>query len=1037
MSFLHSTRKLRLLATAAPLGFMAMIASPAFAQTAPAPAPAPTDQVAGTDDIVVTGTLFRKTETASPVTTLTADTLEKRGLSTVADAIQMLSANNAGALPNSFSANGAFAAGASAASLRGLTTSSTLVLFDGLRASYYPLADDGTRNFVDLNTIPSAIIERIEVLKDGASSTYGADAVAGVINIITKKQITGLHLRAEAGISQLGDAGAKRLEATYGYGKLNEDGFNVYVSGEYSTNDALYNRDRGYPYNTSDLSALCGVSRGTTNSAGAVVIPAGAKVCRTNGVTNGIQPNITVGGVPVPGTTVDGFALGTTLVPIVRAYNGQTTAVGRYQFLNAAAGCGNLTPVTLTATQAGTANPAVVCQEDNRNLFGTISPRLSRLGGTIRATFKIGGAAEAYAEFNYYQNKTFYTGTPRGFTGQTTAASNPVIQSTLSVLLLPQYVCAAGVGALAGTTNISTGCTAANGTLNPNNPFAASGQNARIVGLIQDVPFTGSQFSRTYRGAAGISGTFGDDWTYSLEGTAMRTNLRATSTGYINLQHLLNAVAQGTYNFVNPSLNSQAIRDYVSPAAVGNFNSQEYQIQGNVSKKLFELPGGPLQLGVGASYRDESVNAPSRNPENLTNPLDRYMGLNAFGAVGSRNVKSAYFELDAPILDMLSINASGRFDDYSTGQNNFSPKIGVKFSPIKQITFRGTYSKGFRVGSFAEVNGSPVTGFVTVDAPAAFQLAHGNTGYGAGYSLGLTTLSNPNLAPEKSTNFTGGVVLDPLSWLHVTVDYYSIEKKGGITFPNYKPALAAYFALPAGTVVPGQTFTQNGITIVAGTADTNPAGAGQNPTPAFVIAQLQNAASIKTSGLDFSADARITIFPGVKWISSADATYIIKYQKTNADGSVERYDGTLGPYQITSASGTPKWRGVWQNTLDFGSATLTVTTNYSGGYLETAEDNGGSYNDATCLSGVGTGTPATYRDNATPVVCRVKAFITVDLSASVNVADKFTLYGSVSNLLNVSAPYDSTTYGASNYNPAWANSGIIGRYFKMGAKVNF
>src|SRR3546814_4135366 len=113
----------------------------------------------------------------------------------------------------------------------------------------YPLADDVQRNFVDLNTIPNAVIDRIEVLRDGSSSTYGADAIAGVINIITKKEIQGLHLNGSFGISQLGDAGEQLIDATWGYGDLDDQYFNFYVSGEYQKHDALYPRDRGYPFN--------------------------------------------------------------------------------------------------------------------------------------------------------------------------------------------------------------------------------------------------------------------------------------------------------------------------------------------------------------------------------------------------------------------------------------------------------------------------------------------------------------------------------------------------------------------------------------------------------------------------------------------------------------------------------------------------------------------------------------------------------------------------------------------------------------------
>ena len=261
-------------------------ASPALAQTvataAPAdatPAAAPETAADTAADIVVTGTLFRRTniETASPVSVITADELKARGINTIADALQTLSVNNAGALPTAFSANGAFANGASGASLRGLTTSSTLVLFDGLRAAYYPLADDGQRNFVDLSTIPDAIVQRVEVLRDGASSTYGADAVAGVVNIITRKEIKGFEGTAENGISQRGDAAERRLSLTYGFGDLSKQRFNIYINAEYQKDDQLLNQSRGFPFNTADLSRLSAVDN------------SGTRVYGNNGVVNGIQ----------------------------------------------------------------------------------------------------------------------------------------------------------------------------------------------------------------------------------------------------------------------------------------------------------------------------------------------------------------------------------------------------------------------------------------------------------------------------------------------------------------------------------------------------------------------------------------------------------------------------------------------------------------------------------------------------------------------------------------------------------------------------
>ena len=257
-------------AGAAPLAFaVALAGAPAFAQDTPAPVTTVSaedvEEAEGDNVILVTGSLFSRTdtETPSPVTVLTSETMAERGINTVAEAIQRLPANNAGTIQQGWNTGFNFASGANAPALRGLTVQSTLSIADGLRIAPYPLADDGQRNFVDLNTIPQAIVDRIEILRDGASSTYGADAIAGVINVITKKEVQGLHLNGSLGISQEGDAGEQRVDATWGYGDLNEQGFNVYISGEYQKQDSLWARDREYPFNTQDWSGVCNDSGST------------------------------------------------------------------------------------------------------------------------------------------------------------------------------------------------------------------------------------------------------------------------------------------------------------------------------------------------------------------------------------------------------------------------------------------------------------------------------------------------------------------------------------------------------------------------------------------------------------------------------------------------------------------------------------------------------------------------------------------------------------------------------------------------------
>jgi len=983
------------------------ITAPAAAQTAPAPQPA-ADQTADdtSKEIVVTGTLFRNASaaSASPVTVLNSQDLANRGINTVADAVQSLSANNGGTLNSNWSQFG-FPKGASAPSLRGLTDGRTLTLFDGLRSAPYPLADDGVRNFVDINTIPDSIVDRVEVLQDGASSTYGADAVAGVVNVIIKKQITGLHLNASSGISQHGDAGEQRLDATYGYGDLSKDGFNIYVNGEYQNNDPLYLRDRAGPWGTADQSNVCGVTAST-----------GAKTCASNGVLNGVQFDGSYGG------------LVSTTVPFVGRANAAGTGIlpgTQYQLLNPALGCQNLIPYTLTAPQAAArpTAPAVVCQQDIINQYYQYSGRVQRMGANAHLTVNVGSNAQAYAMFNFYQTKTWNPRTPEAFAGTTADGGTTV---SIPNILLPVYVCPRGTTAA---------CTAANGKLNPNDPFAAEGQVARLLGRY-DRPTEDDTRANTFRFSTGIKGSFGtnNDWDYAFDATHSEAKLKYTSRNYIFAQHLLDVIADGSYNFVNQAANTEAEREYLSPTEVTNSTSKLTLIQGSLAHGFFQLPGGQLQVAVGAAYRKESIDNPSSNPANEVNPYDRYYGINAVGVEGSRNVKSAYYEIDAPIFNQLELKATGRYDKYSSGQKSFSPKFEAQIKPIHQIKLRGTYSKGFAIPSFNQAYGLPTTGFVgtivdqTTAAGKAFVAAHGNDAYATqDYSYGLTSIGNPAVKPEKSDSFTAGIVLDPVRWLTVTVDYYHIKVKNLITTPDCSEAIDQYYANNGVTNVPG-CLTK------AGTPDALFPNA--LPLLGTITSSYGNANALKTEGFDFTAEIHMPIATGVHWTSIFNATYLKKLAKYDTDGTIERYDGTLGPCEITSCSGSPKLKGSWQNTFDFNQkTTFTTTINYVGGYSQIGADDGGTVGD--CAGSIGAEV-RTYRDGVTPIQCHTKYFIDVDATVTHKIGNKLTLYGNMLNVFNVKPRYDPAAgYGLYRFNPAWDGAGFIGRWFRIGAKVDW
>jgi iron complex outermembrane receptor protein len=991
-------------AAAIAVGLLAMQAPPVSAQTTQAAS----DKDA-LEEVIVTGSILRRTdtETPSPVTVITAESLQERGINTIAEATQRLVANNAGTINSNWSSYG-FSTGAVAPSLRGLTVQDTLSVFDGVRMAPYPLADDGQRNFVDVSTIPDAIVDRIEVLRDGASSTYGADAIAGVVNIITKKEIKGWHIGASDGFAQQGGALQRTLDVTYGIGDLASQGYNFYVSAEYKKDGALWARDRGYPFNTGDFTHICG--------------PSGSCMYNTN--WNGVTPEAAALGASFNGLV---SIPGVTLVRPVTTAGGRTGS-GRYSYLDAGAGCRNWKTVTLGPDQLAESGstPTDVCEVDFNNAYNELQPEVQHTLLSMRFTGNVTDRAQLYAMVNYADTQTLSSITPLGFNGTPT----PPRPATLLAynVILPVYTCSQGVGTPNG---VGTGCDATNGVLNPYNPYAAAGQTAQ-VSLRSPYARTTSTDNRSLRASMGLEGSFGSDWRYSANLTLSEVDLRYVQTNYLIPQRIMDVVARGTFNFADPYANSQEIWNYIAPPSDRIDVSRLGQLQGTLSKTLATLAGGPLQAAVGASYRQESITTPSANPANDSAPYTRYYSINAVGTAGSRDVKSGFFELDAPVVKQLELIASGRYDKYSTGQSNFSPKVGFKFKPVQQLALRGTYAKGFRIPSFNEAFGLPTTGYVTrvVDCGtyATFCAAHGNNNYVTqSYSLGLTQTGNPSLKPEKSTSFTGGVVFEPRSNVSLTVDYWNIKVDRLITgVTDTSAAEAAYYANNGVVNLPG-------INVLQGAPD--PSFPNALPVIGFIESSYLNQDSQTVSGVDFGANVNFSLGKA-KLRSGIDLSYLMKYELTTDQGVVNRYDGTLSPCNITSCSGAPKWRGSWQNSLQYGDTTVSLTAYYTSGYDTASIDFGGVKGD--CAGNAASAASTVAYVDGSPVLCSAKAVWNVDLTARQKVSDKLTVYLDVLNAFNIAAPFEpSAAYNLYQYNPAWASPNIIGRYFRLGVKADF
>jgi iron complex outermembrane receptor protein len=240
----------RLLASSMICGAALAIGGQALAQQAASPPGGAQATAPGTPntvgEIIVTGSSIRRLnyQTPSPIDVVSAQQLQQSGFDTLSAVLTNITANGQGTLSQNNSE--AFAGGAAGIALRGLTVGDTLTLVDGHRMAPYPLSDDGERPFVDVQSIPFGAVDHVEVLKDGASAVYGSDAIAGVVNIILKKQITGFDVMAEGGDSQHGGGATEHVAVSMGTGDLSTDGYNVFLTAEYRNQEAIYLTQRQY-----------------------------------------------------------------------------------------------------------------------------------------------------------------------------------------------------------------------------------------------------------------------------------------------------------------------------------------------------------------------------------------------------------------------------------------------------------------------------------------------------------------------------------------------------------------------------------------------------------------------------------------------------------------------------------------------------------------------------------------------------------------------------------------------------------------------
>jgi len=926
--------------------------------------------------VEITGSSIRRVdaETASPVQVISKQEIEQSGKSNVAEYLQSLTADGQGSVPFTYGRgfSGATSAGIS---LRGLGANATLVLINGRRVTTAVLADDFQRSYVDLNQIPLEAIERIEVLKDGASSTYGSDAVAGVVNVIMKKSFNGTIAKITYGMSQRGDGGEPKAAITHGFGDLDKDGFNFLVNGEFGKRNSIYYNDR--------------VGRGSVGVSAAGQAPWGLD---PNAGTNNIA---TAGGNGWTPVDANGVRLNNASTPSIIG-NIRQPGTNNYYSRGDANGVGFTR--TFAAAQAYCLanvnlpqnNPAGGCINDLRQAVNQIQPESETANLFGRLTKRVSSDIDAFFEFGYYGTKSRVDGLPIAPSAGYNTITGAV--SRASVLI---------------------------GAAHPDNPYF--GTAARIRYLPQyDTGVSGTDSkSHTTRALAGLKGTYGS-WDFDTAITFSEAKQTDTSTKVMDWRvadALLNptaanvaaatarsaayaALPAGTYWRIgeNAGLNSKAMYDALLANKSRDGSSRQYGIDLKVSRELGKLEGGAIGIAFGAEARHEATKL------GLYDGLGDYIGLSLTSYEGKRDIRAAYTELLLPVMKNLEVNAALRVDHYSDAGSSWTPKLGVKWKPMSSLALRSTVSRGFRAPSFPEVSPKVVATFggSTIDDLARCAAGVPDSTC-KGVSPTFAATGNPDLKPEKSESITLGMVFDLTAKTSLTADLWQIKRKGLPVTGDAQTAVDAGLVLrdPSTAITP-----------------TDP-GALVN-----VFVGYENSDESLTRGLDIELKHRWDLGGGMGRLTGTLNWSHLFTQRVISGGLTHDYAGTHGNCDITNCIGSPKDKLSVAATWDLDKFRVGMNLNYRGSMSNKFEQS-----DTDCAQTTAAGADF-------PSGCRVKAFTTIDMSATWKLGKNTEVFGNINNLFDKKPPVDFETYGAIGYNPL-DYSGAIGRFFKIGLKHQF
>jgi iron complex outermembrane recepter protein len=855
---LRAVRYALYMGTAAAVG---LTAAPAFAQDEGA------DKGETLETIVVTGSRIRRVdlETSSPVFVIDKSAIEKTGKLTIGDLLQE-APSIAGAATNPGVNNGG-GAGASTVSLRGLGSQRTLLLINGQRVFYN-----------DVNSIPINMVERIEVLKDGASAVYGSDAIGGVVNFITRRDFQGMEASVDYGVSDADDGERKGGSLTIGH---SSDRGSMVVGLTYNKQDAVSaaNRDYSQPALYYYHGAIFGLGSGTIPN-GRYVLP--------RGVAESFGLNCPAGPANVSVTRIDGRP-GTSSSDF-RCYQGSGPGNDTYDY----------------------------------SPFNILRTPQERAGLFAAGNYRISDNVEAYLEV--FTNKTrsnyqlaplpLILGSDSGAVISAQSIYNP-FGVTVNSGGIRMSLDGNRIGNFTTTSDqLNTGL---RGSFGDTWTWDAGISWARVT---QGSSFSGYYFKPGLRDAVGPS--FRDANGNAFCGTPGAVIANCVP---INLLGLEDQTAAGRANL------AELRKLSITPSQ--RFYSNEKIARFNLTGEIVELPAGALSIALGGEYRKDyqsftpdfasSINDPAVGECQTSTDACRS------ASSGELSVREFYAELFIPVLrdvflaKSLNFTLGSRYSDYSAFGDTTNSKIGIEWRPIDDVLFRGTVAEVFRSPTISDLFGGVTPSADTYTDPcsgAGLNLSNpACAGLAAGFQQTTPQTSalqgsNDQLLPESGKSFTWGVVYDP-SWLEgfsTSVDVWRIYLTDTIGILGTQTIIDQCYNFGRYC----NLFTRE----LTGLGDID-----------FVNNRTQNVGRVDTSGIDLSFKYRL---PETAWGNfrfALDTTYVSRYDSQKIQGDVTTQFNNAGSYVSSSRGGDgnyARWRGYFTVGWNLGAFDASWRARYIG-----------------------------------------------------------------------------------------------------------